>query len=56
MGAAVATVVVEQRPVPMRVLGVRNEFAPTGSASFLLDHFGLNADGIVRAARELVRA
>jgi transketolase len=56
LGAAVATVVVEQRPVPMRVLGVRNEFAPTGGASFLLDHFGLNAEGIVRAARELVRA
>jgi transketolase len=54
LGAAVASVVVERDPVPMRILGVRGEFAPTGSASFLLDHFGLNADGIVRAARELV--
>ena len=52
LGAAVASIVVERRPVPMRILGIR-AFAPTGSASFLLDHFGLNADGIAAAAREL---
>ena len=38
----------------MRILGIRGEFAPTGSASYLLDHFGLNADGIVHAAREVL--
>jgi transketolase len=52
LGAAVASIVVERRPVPMRILGIR-EFAPTGNPSFLLDHFGLNADGIAAAAREL---
>jgi transketolase len=36
----------------MRILGVSG-FAPTGSASYLLDHFGLNADGIASAAHEL---
>jgi transketolase len=29
-------------------------FAPTGSASWLLDHVGLTASGIAAAARELV--
>ncbi len=53
LGAAVAEVVVQHRPVPMRILGVPG-FAPTGSAGFLLDHFGLNAEGIAQAARELV--
>ena len=53
LGAAVAEVVVRHHPVPMRLLGVPG-FAPTGNAGFLLDHFGLNADGIARAARELV--
>ena len=52
LGAAVAAVVVRHKPVPMRILGVPG-FAPTGSAGFLLDHFGLNAEGIARAAREL---
>jgi transketolase len=56
LGAAVAQVVVEHRPVPMRILGIRGEFAPTGSTEFLLDHFGLNADGIVRAVRQIADA
>lgn len=54
LGAAVAGVVVQNHPVPMRILGVHRKFAPTGSAAFLLEHFGLNADGIVAAVRELL--
>ena len=53
LGAAVATVIVEHHPVPMRILGIRGEFAPTGSASYLLEHFGLTADGIAAAVRQL---
>ncbi len=52
LGAAVAEVVVRHAPVPMRILGVTG-FAPTGTAEFLFDHFGLNRDGIVAAALEL---
>ena len=54
LGAAIAAIVVEHQPVPMRLLGIRGEFAPTGNASYLLDHFGLNADGIVRTAHEVL--
>jgi transketolase len=54
LGSAVAEVVVESRPVPMRILGIPGTFAPTGSAAFLLDHFRLNADGIRAAAVGLV--
>jgi transketolase len=53
LGAAVASLVVQHRPIPMRILGVTG-FAPTGSAGFLLDHFGLTTDGIAAAARELL--
>jgi transketolase len=52
LGAAVASLVAQHQPVPMRILGVTG-FAPTGSAEFLLDHFGLNADGIASAAHAL---
>jgi len=38
----------------MRMLGVPGVFAPTGSAEFLLEHFGLTADGIYNAALELM--
>ncbi|MCX4835536.1 transketolase family protein [Streptomyces sp. NBC_01016] len=50
LGAAVARVVAEQCPVPFRMLGVP-AFAPTGSTAFLLEHFGLTAQGIAAAAR-----
>jgi transketolase len=55
LGAAVASHVVEHAPCRMRILGIPGQFAPTGSAAFLLDHFGLNADGIAKAAREVLR-
>jgi transketolase len=56
LGSAVAEVVVANRPVPMRILGVPGVFAPTGSASWLLEHFALTAQGIFDAALELVGA
>ena len=52
LGAAVAETVVRTAPVPMRILGVAG-FAPTGKAEFLYEHFGLSADAIAAAAREL---
>ncbi|MEV4111708.1 transketolase C-terminal domain-containing protein [Nonomuraea sp. NPDC049695] len=55
LGAAVAAAVVTRHPVPMRILGVPRVFAPTGEAAFLLDHFGLSADGIVAAVKDLKR-
>jgi transketolase len=55
LGSAVAEVVVAEQPVRMRTLGVPGVFAPTGSASFLFEHFGLTPAGIVDAAMELVR-
>lgn len=53
LGAAVASVVAQlpTNRVPVRILGF-TEFAPTGSAAFLLTHFGLDAAGIAAAARE----
>jgi transketolase len=54
LGGAVAELVAQHHPVPMRILGVP-AFAPTGDTQFLLDHFGLNAAGIEAAARELLK-
>jgi transketolase len=55
LGSAVAEVVVQTVPVPMRILGVPGVFAPTGGAEWLLEHFGLTAAGICAAALELKR-
>lgn len=55
LGGAVAEVVVEGKPVPMRILGVPGIFAPTGSANFLLDEFGLSPEAIADAAKALIK-
>lgn len=55
LGGAVAEYVVTHHPAPMRILGVPGVFAPTGSATWLLDHFGLDAQGIGKAAMEIVK-
>ena len=54
LGGAVAEAVVATHPVPMKILGFPGVFAPTGSASFILEHFGLTPGGIRDAALELL--
>lgn len=53
LGGAIAEAVVALHPVPMCILGFPG-FAPTGSASWLLEHFGLTGAGIRAAALELL--
>ncbi|WP_062521942.1 transketolase family protein [Demequina silvatica] len=53
LGGAVAELVVRHTPVPMRFVGVTG-FAPTGEVGWLLDHFGISAEGIVSAALEIL--
>jgi len=56
LGSAVAEVVVQGCPVPMRILGVPGVFAPTGSVEYLFEHFGLTPGGIIQAAKELMNS
>jgi len=56
LGSAVAEVVVETRPVRMKMLGVPGVFAPTGSNEFLLEHFGLTAPHVAAAVHTLLAA
>ena len=56
LGSAVAEVVVESHPVPMKRLGLPGIFPPTGSANFLLDEFGMAPDGIAEHAKTLLQS
>jgi len=56
LGSAVAEVVSQHAPTRMRILGVPGVFAPTGETEWLLEHFGLTAQGIADAAREVLGA
>ncbi|CDZ33649.1 Transketolase, C-terminal domain protein [Neorhizobium galegae bv. officinalis] len=55
LGSAVAEVVVDYAPVPMKRLGVPGIYAPTGSAEFLLDEFGMAPLAIADAAQALIK-
>jgi transketolase len=54
LGGAVAEYCATHSPVPMRMLGFPG-FLPTGSTQWLMDRFGLNADGIFAAAHDLLK-
>jgi len=54
LGGAVAELLARREPARMRMVGVDDAFAPTGSVEWLLDHFGISAPGIVAAAQSLV--
>jgi transketolase len=53
LGGAVAEVVVQSHPTTVKILGVP-EFAPTGSAGFLLDRYGMSPSAMASAARKVI--
>ncbi|WP_159886950.1 transketolase family protein [Paenibacillus puerhi] len=54
LGAAVAEVVVQHKPVPMRILGIPDEPAIAGKTAEVFRHYGLTADNIKRLGLELL--
>lgn len=54
LGSAVAEVLVETCPVPMRRVGVKERYGQVGTQDFLQREYGLTAHDIVAAARELL--
>lgn len=51
-GSAVAEVVAENCPVPVVRHGVNDEFGRSGAPQKVLDLYGLNAEGVVKAVRK----
>lgn len=54
LGAAVAEVVVQNRPVPMKVLGIPDEPAIAGKTAEVFRHYGITGDNIKQIALELI--
>jgi len=54
LGSAVAEVLVENLPIPMKRIGIRDTFTESGPYEALLDKYGLSARHIADAAREVV--
>jgi len=56
LGAAVAEVVVQHCPVPMRILGIPDEPAIAGKTAEVFRHYGLTADNVARTALAMTNA
>lgn len=56
LGGAVAEYLSTRRPTLLRLVGVPDTFAPTGSVDWLMEHFGISAEGIAGAAGEILSA
>ncbi|MBZ4686569.1 MAG: transketolase [Clostridia bacterium] len=53
LGSAVAEVLVEHCPVPMRRIGIKDAFGQSGKPDELLEIYGLTAGDIVKEVKEL---
>lgn len=55
LGGAVAELLSEHYPVPIRRVGIKDRFGESGKPDELMEHFGLDAKGIIIAAHELCK-
>ena len=55
LGEAVCAAVAEKYPVPVKRIGVNDEFGHSGPAAELLKQMGLSAENIVSTAKELLK-
>jgi len=54
LGSAVAEVLSENYPVPIKMIGINDSFGESGNASELMDKYGLRSKDIVKLAKELL--
>lgn len=55
LGDAVASVLSENFPVPMKKIGVMDQFGQSGKSDELLAHYGLTKEKIAEAAKEVIK-
>lgn len=55
LGSAVAELLVENNPIPMKRIGVRDTFAESGPYLALIDKYGLSYNHIANAVRETMK-
>jgi transketolase len=55
LGSAVTEVLAETYPVPVKRLGVDDQFGQSGEPDELIEHYGLSASRIAHVAREFLK-
>ncbi|MER2000263.1 MAG: transketolase C-terminal domain-containing protein, partial [Lysinibacillus sp.] len=52
LGAAVAEVICQQHPIPMKILGIPDEPAIAGTSKEVFQHYGLDAQSIAHTIKK----
>ena len=55
LGGAVAETLAENCPIPVKRVGIEDKFGTSGDADLLMELYGLTADNIAKAAREVIK-
>jgi transketolase len=55
MGGAVAELVSQHYPIPIKIVGIADHFGESGEPAELLEKFGLTAENIVKACLQVLR-
>ena len=54
-GSAIAEVITQSHPVPIKMIGIKDKFGVSGESEELFEYFGLTPKNIVLAAKEALR-
>jgi transketolase len=54
MGSAVAECLTKHHPVPMRFVGVDDDFGQSGTPEELIEHYGMGTKSIIKEVKELI--
>lgn len=55
MGSAIAEFLIQNYPVPMKIIGVEDSFGESGKPEELMEKYGLTAERIYKEARNLLK-
>lgn len=55
LGAAVSELIVQSKPIPMRIIGIPDETVITGPSPEVFKHYGLTAEAICKTAEDMLR-
>ncbi|MGQ9705648.1 MAG: transketolase family protein [bacterium] len=55
LGGAVAEVICQHYPVPMRIIGIDDRFGESGPPEILMKEFGMSAENIIKKVKEVLK-
>lgn len=55
LGSAIAEVLVQEYPVPMELIGVKDSFGESGKGSELMEKYGLSSKHIINAIKKVIK-